>query len=142
MNALLLGAPLTMLGACAPTNTFVTLQDAAKAFPRAQYQILGKTRNDQVWISKTIEAEVAGFGFARPAKRPASWDAHTTAVMHKVPVTALPKVKPTVANPIANPEPTQEAQQPSAQPSAPSATQRLKDKIKALNDKVRKLEGR
>jgi hypothetical protein len=45
---------------------------AGAAFPRAPYQVLGHTRYDQTWIDKTIEAEVAGFHFARPARRPTS----------------------------------------------------------------------
>jgi hypothetical protein len=53
----------------------VGTKDAGAALPRAEYQILGKTKFDQLWIDKTIEGEVKGFGFKRPLKRPASFDA-------------------------------------------------------------------
>ena len=66
-SALLVAAlSMTLLG-CA-TNSFVTLGDASKSFPRAKCPVYGKTRTDQKWISETIAAEVAGFGFKRPAK--------------------------------------------------------------------------
>lgn len=45
--------------------------------PRAEYEILGKTRHDQRWINDTIEGEVGGCGFQRPDPRPASWDVAT-----------------------------------------------------------------
>lgn len=60
-----------LLAGCA-NGKFVTLEAAGKSFPQAEYQVLGKTRYDQTWIDKTIEAEVAGFGFERPRRRPAN----------------------------------------------------------------------
>lgn len=86
----------TLLG-CAPNNSFVSLQGAGDAFPRAQYQILGKTKYDQIWISKTIEAEVSGFGFARPIARPATLDARPaahTVVVTPAKVAPLPLITP------------------------------------------------
>ena len=73
----------TLLAGCATDN--VGTIDAGAALPRANYQVLGKTKYDQTWIDKTIEGEVAGFGFSRPLKRPASLDAAPAA--HTVVVT-------------------------------------------------------
>ena len=84
-----------MLAGCA-SNNFATLKGAGDAFPRAQYQILGKTRYDQIWISKTIEAEVVGFGFKRPAKRPLSLDAHAVVVTPAEPATILQPATPPI----------------------------------------------
>jgi hypothetical protein len=64
----------TLLQGCA-SNTVIGTLDAGAALPRATYQVLGKTRYDQLWIDKTIEGEVAGFGFGRPLRRPAGFDA-------------------------------------------------------------------
>jgi hypothetical protein len=64
----------TLLAGCANSSVVGTL-DAGASLPRATYQVLGKTRYDQLWIDKTIEGEVAGFGFARPLRRPAGFDA-------------------------------------------------------------------
>ena len=131
MSALILGALSMMSQGCAPTSTFATLKPAGEAFPRAQYQILGKTRYDQIWVSKTIEAEVVGFGFKRPLKRPASFDASPAS--HTVVV--LPKARPTILTPATPAVVT-------VVPNKPATTQSLRDRIRALNEKVRKLEGR
>ena len=87
---LLMGLGILLPG-CAASNNAGTL-DAGAALPQAQYQVLGKTRYDQTWIDKTIEGEVAGFGFKRPVKRPASFDA--APVSHAVVV--LPPEKPVI----------------------------------------------
>jgi hypothetical protein len=91
MTVLILGGLLMMSPGCASSN-FATLKGAGDDFPRANYQIIGKTRYDQIWISKTIEAEVVGFGFKRPFRRPASFDARPAS--HAVVVT--PAVAPTL----------------------------------------------
>jgi hypothetical protein len=108
------------LTGCATDN--VGTLDAGAALPRAQYQILGKTKYDQAWVDKTIEGEVAGFHFARPQKRPPSMD------------TATVVVTPAKAGPL-----------PVITPSTPAVVTvkpSWRDRIKGLNDKVKKLEGR
>lgn len=82
---------------------FATYQGAAPSLPQAQYQVLGQTRYDQVWIDKTIEAEVAGFGMKRPQKRPTSLTAKP--VMHKVVSTPAPKLEVIAPTPISLPPP-------------------------------------
>ena len=82
------------LAGCASSN-FVTLDAAGKAFPRAEYAVQGKTSYDQLWIDKTIEAEVAGFGFKRPMARPAEFNAKPA--QHTV--VALPPSKPLILTP-------------------------------------------
>jgi hypothetical protein len=98
-SVLILGATSMMFQGCVSIN-FATTQGAGDAFPRANYQILGKTRFDQVWISKTIEAEVVGFGFKRPLARPASFDAkpasHTVVVIPAQPATIVAPSTPQV----------------------------------------------
>lgn len=71
-----LGIPLA---GCA-SSQFATLKTAGQDFPQAEFQVLGKTKYDQIWIDKTIEAEVAGFGFKRPARRPPGLDSATIVV--------------------------------------------------------------
>lgn len=61
-----------LLAGCASSDKLVSVREVGSAFPHAQYQVLGQTRYDQTWIDKTIEAEVVGFNFPRPARRPAS----------------------------------------------------------------------
>lgn len=83
----------TLLVGCASSN--VGTLDAGAALPRATYQVLGKTRYDQTWIDKTIEGEVAGFGFKRPLRRPASFNANPAS--HTVVV--KPASKPAILAP-------------------------------------------
>ena len=117
-----LGTPL--LG-CAANN--VGSLDAGAALPRATYQVLGKTKYDQTWIDKTIEGEVKGFGFKRPLKRPASFDA--APAQHKVIVT--PATKPILLSPT----------QPTVITVVPTK-KTLQQRINDLNEKVKRLEGR
>ena len=97
MRATILAASGALLTACA-ANNFASLEGAGKAFPRAQYQVLGKTKYDQTWIDKTTEAEVVGFGFKRPLRRPASFDAasHTVVVTPAKPATITQAAVPPV----------------------------------------------
>ena len=117
-----LGIPL--LG-CAANN--VGSLDAGAALPRATYQVLGKTKYDQTWIDKTIEGEVKGFGFERPLKRPASFDA--APAQHKVIVT--PATKPNLLSPT----------QPAVITVVP-VKKTWKQRYDELNAKVKRLEGR
>jgi hypothetical protein len=90
---------MTLLG-CATGNNFANVKEVGSSFPRAQYEVKGKTRYDQIWISETISAEVAGFGFARPQRRPASYDAapasHTVVVTPAKPATLVKASTPAV----------------------------------------------
>ena len=129
INVTLLAGIGTLLMGCAGSK-FATYQGAAPSLPQAQYQVLGKTKYDKTWIDKTTEAEVAGFGMKRPQRRPASFD--TTPASHTVVV--LPPSKPSILAPTT----------PAVVTVAPkkATTQSLRDRIKALNEKVRKLEGK
>jgi hypothetical protein len=123
------------LGSCA-NGEFATLSGAGDAFPRAQYQVLGQTKYDQTWIDRTIEAEVAGFHFARPARRPASLStrrAATRTTDRIVPEVSLPPVA-------AEPTPT-----PTPQPGVvapPKVRRTWRQRYEELNDKLKKLEHR
>jgi hypothetical protein len=83
-------------------DKFATYEGAGKAFPRAEYQILGKTSYDQRWISETIEAEVVGFKFARPQERPPALDAapaqHSVVERPAVPATLTTPGQPAVVS--------------------------------------------
>ena len=54
------------------SSFYATLKGASNSFVAPKYQVLGKTRYDQKWIDQTTEAGIAGFGWKRPAKRPAA----------------------------------------------------------------------
>jgi hypothetical protein len=129
-----LGIPLLglALSSCAPA-TFATFAGAKASLPHAEYQVLGKTKYDNTWINKTIEAEVAGFGMKRPLRRPPSLDARPAAQR----VVVMPAVAPAI--PLASPPAPPVV---SVAPVKKSLTQRLRDRVDALNAKVRKLEGR
>ena len=86
---------MTLLG-CATGSNFANVKYVGDSFPRAQYEVKGKTRYDQIWISETISAEVAGFGFKRPLRRPASYDAAPAS--HAVVV--RPAARPTILHPL------------------------------------------
>lgn len=164
MSVSLLAALSMMSMGCAEKNKFVSLEAAGQAFPRAEYQILGKTRNDQIWISKTIEAEVAGFGFERPKARPASWDAAIAPAKRPAALPARARVlKPsppstaprapshggialpaphTNAPAVETIEPAKPAPIPAPAPHKRSTMQRLRDDLDAAKAKIRRLEGR
>jgi hypothetical protein len=69
---MLLASSGTLLAGCVTNDSFATLKGASSSFVAPKYQVLGKTQYDQKWIDQTTEAGVAGFGWKRPAKRPAS----------------------------------------------------------------------
>lgn len=114
----------TLLAGCATDN--IGTQDAGAALPRAQYQVLGLTKYDQAWIDKTIEGEVAGFHFARPAKRPAS-------------LSAPARVKVPPRTPVS---PTNEDETDTKAPNIVTPPLTVRERIELLNEKVRKLEGK
>ena len=87
--AILLAGIGIAFGGCAANSQFATFGGAGPSLPRAEYAVKGKTAYDQDWIDRTIEAEVAGFGIARPAARPAGLDAKP-AIKAKPAVIALP----------------------------------------------------
>ena len=120
------------LGSCAK-GEFATISGAGAAFPQAQYQVLGRTKYDQTWIDRTTEAEVAGFGFKRPLRRPASLDASGN---HAAPQRRV--VAPPVASGVSIAQPGAPADVTVSRPVKKTLRQRLDD----LNEKVRKLEGK
>lgn len=92
---------IAMLAGCAGVHLPASVSEGTcNIIPRAEYEILGKTRNDQRWIDDTIEGEVGGCGFARPLPRPASWDAKGTTTVTVAPAVATKRpglVKRTIA---------------------------------------------
>lgn len=109
----------TLLAGCAGGNLTV-YSEVGKALPVAQYQVLGQTKYDQTWIDKTIEGEVAGFGFPRPAKRPASL------------APKKPKPCPVCAKPVSAEKPsvTEPTPLPPEPPKKKRLLERLKEKLK------------
>ena len=100
-SALILVAVGILLTACAdPSSRYASLREVGASFPRAAYEVKGKTRYDQIWIAQTIEAEHVAFGFKRPMRRPASLDAEpsTQKVVVTKPVagTLITPAKPSV----------------------------------------------
>jgi hypothetical protein len=78
LRNIVLSLAIVMLAGCAGLNPPASVSEGVcNIVPRAEYEILGKTRNDQRWIDDTIEGEVGGCNFPRPAPRLASWDAGT-----------------------------------------------------------------
>jgi hypothetical protein len=72
MTVMLLASSGMLLAGCVTDGSFATLKGASNSFVAPKYQVLGKTRYDQKWIDQTTEAGIAGFGWKRPAKRPAA----------------------------------------------------------------------
>lgn len=131
----ILGAIGILLPACA-NNQFATYTAAGAVFPKAEFVVKGKTRYDQTWIDKTIEAEVAGFSFPRPKPRPAYLDAPAA----KPQVVVKPPEKATT--PILLPTPKTTAPLVTvAPPPKPSLTQRLRIRIRQLEDKLKHKGG-
>lgn len=71
--ALLMLTPL--LGGCLHTGTGSVSGGECKIFDGPKYVVRGATQYDQDWIDPTIESGVGGCKWARPAPRPASFDA-------------------------------------------------------------------
>lgn len=86
--ALLVASGIPLAG-CVTNGGFGTFTGpqggVCDAFPRPQYQVLGKTDFDQQWADRVTEAGVAGCKWERPELRPAILDA---------PVAAVPAPKP------------------------------------------------
>ena len=122
-------------------NRLVYPAGIGTALPKAEYQVLGKSRYDQTWIDKTIEAEVAGFGFDRPKRRPASFDAPAKKKQAKLPVKKpslihrvlhpmerpLPPPAPKIEEPAYLPPPLVEPE-PTAAPPPPQSPEKKKKK--------------
>lgn len=147
-----------LLGACAK-GEFQTFDKPGQVLPQAEYQILGKTKYDQAWVDKTIEAEVAGFGMKRPQARPASLGGVTKAkpvarakILKSVPVVSAPSHSGGIVLPAPHPsapareDPVLEPEKPAPLVATPakkkSVTQRLRDDLEAAKVRIRKLEGR
>jgi hypothetical protein len=57
----------------------------SKVFEAPKYAVKGKAQYDQNWIDSQVEGGVAAFGWKRPAARPASLDARSSAKLVKAP---------------------------------------------------------
>lgn len=60
---------------CITTNQGSVAGGECKVFEAPAYAIRGATQRDQDWIDPTIESGIGGCHWARPAPRPAEWDA-------------------------------------------------------------------
>jgi len=144
-----------LLAACAK-GEFQTFKAAGEALPQAEFQIIGKTKYDQIWVDKTIEAEVAGFGMKRPKARPANLGGVAAAkapararVLKPAPSVRAPSHGGAIALPAPHTNaPTGEVALPTPKPAPsavvrkPSAMQRLRSQLDAAKARIRKLEGR
>jgi hypothetical protein len=73
-----LSLPLALTG-CITDGVGSVKGGDCKLFEAPQYAIRGATQHDQDWIDPTIEGGVGGCKWARPAPRPAEWDAKPVA---------------------------------------------------------------
>jgi hypothetical protein len=75
----LLGAVGILSTGCASNSEFKTFlgktSGVCDAFPRPEYQVLGKTEFDQQWADRVTEAGIAGCEWKRPEARPVVLDA-------------------------------------------------------------------
>lgn len=81
--------PVCMVAACATTDIGSIVGGECRLVKSPQYQVIGRTNYDQVWINETTEAIISGCGQPRPMVRPASLDAPRPKG-----VAAAPKAKP------------------------------------------------
>lgn len=63
---------VAILGACAAPPPAASVRGACDAFDRPLEPVLGKRRQDQRWIDKTIEAGVSACDWSRPRSAPAA----------------------------------------------------------------------
>ena len=136
-SALLVVAVGTLLTACA-TPPPATLDGLKGVFHDPGFAVQGKTRKDQVWVSSTQETGIRVLGWARPrvghaasvkvakASKPAARTRSAPAV-----IIAPRPLSETVAAPVPLPPPPKKTQ-----------TERLKDEVNSLNERIRKLEGK
>lgn len=85
-----------LLTGCATSKALTTFGGEAEgvggacdAFPRPEYQVLGKTPYDQEFADKTTEAGVAGCKWKRPAARPPELDKAPVVASKPAPVKKL-----------------------------------------------------
>lgn len=64
-----------LLAGCITTDGPGSVAGSCKSFEAPQYAIRGATQHDQDWIDPQIESGVGACHWARPAPRPAEWDA-------------------------------------------------------------------
>lgn len=74
-------------GGCFDKNNkpATVINGECRLFERAEYAYKGKTRHDQLYIDKQIEAGVRGCGYERPKARPAAWDSPQMVVKAPIP---------------------------------------------------------
>lgn len=104
-----IGMSLTV-SACASKNLPASLSGVCGVFTDPGFQVLGRYKRDQVWVSQTQESGIQSCGWKRPAKR------------------VLPKPKQVVAKPAPAPV-AKETPLPKPSPVKKSIIQRLKEKI-------------
>jgi hypothetical protein len=144
----------TLLATCAPPVP-ATVNGLESVFHDPGFIVQGKTRQDQEWISETQETGIRVLGWARP-KGVAKQKVVLAKTRRSVPVVAKPvtlQPKGHILLPVPRVEsPTNEGESdvsspaPEVVPAQPvrkkSINERLQDEIRALNEKVKKLEGR
>ena len=123
----------TLLTACA-TPPPATINGLKAVFHDPGFAVQGRTRNDQVWISATQETGIRVLGWARP-KGVAGKKVALAKTRRATPVVVLPRSKPMILAPNAPAVVT-------VVPKEPTTTQSLRDRIRVLNEKVRRLEGK
>jgi hypothetical protein len=156
----------TLLTACA-TRPPASLDGLKKVFHDPGFAVQGKTRQDQVWISSTQEIGIRVLGWARPkgvagkkvvlaktrrtvpahvakpaaAKRPQPGGGHIL-----LPTPRTQPLPPRVESPTNEDETGVGTVAPPAAPLRPAhnptMSERLREEIRVLNERIRKLEGK
>lgn len=135
-NVMLAAVIGTLLTGCA-TQPPATVNGLKAVFHDPGFAVQGKTRKDQVWVSSTQETGIRVLGWARP-KGVAGKKVVLVKSSRPAQAVKLPQARPSTD--ILPPTPRSEAS-PVA-PAKRTTMQKLQDRIDALNEKVRKLEGR
>jgi len=133
-NVFLVVATGLLTTACANQQP-ASLNGLSQVFHDPGFAVQGKTRKDQVWISSTQETGIRVLGWARP--KGVAGQRVTLAKTARKPVDShilLPT--PRVVHPAANKDAV------GVTPPAPAHKPTLAERIRAMNERLRKLEGR
>jgi hypothetical protein len=158
MRAVILVTSGMFLTACASRGPASIAGGECRVFSAPDYAIRGKAQVDQNWIDDTEEAGIAACKWSRPQARPVAKVApHKAALIQhkkpiKKPVVKSPKPVGHIMPPTSQPEPVTVPPPDDVIPEPeivsptekidPSYYQKLQDRIRRLNDKVKRLEGR
>lgn len=122
-------APL--MAGCVTTGGGSVAGGECKVFEAPAYAIRGATQRDQDWIDPTIESGIGGCHWARPAPRPAEWDAVAKPKVAKKRPTLVKRIKakvwPDTAAPVVEVPTVEQAPEPA--PAAPIPPRSVLDRL-------------